>query len=86
MSTSPFPSASSESNIASASCLVAYSSPSLSMVASMIEKIGIEIPKPKKRARKKSKGKPKAWTPPKKKVRKKKVAEPAAEGSEQASS
>lgn len=55
-------------------------------VASMIEKIGIEIPKPKKRARKKSKGKPKAWTPPKKKVRKKKVAEPAAEGSEQASS
>ena len=55
-------------------------------VASMIVKIGIEIPKPKKRARKKSKGKPKAWTPPKKKVRKKKVAEPAAEGSEQASS
>ena len=49
-------------------------------VARMIEKIGLEIPTPKKRVRKKSKAKPKAWTPPKKKVRKRAAAPAAAEG------
>jgi len=49
-------------------------------VASMIRKLGIELPQPKKRVRKKSKAKPKAWTPPKKKVRKSKA--PAAGAAE----
>lgn len=49
-------------------------------VASMIVRSGLELPKPKRRARGKSKAQPKAWTPPKKKVRKKKAA-----GADQAS-
>lgn len=42
-------------------------------VAEMIEKSGLTVPTPKKRERKKSKGKPKAFVPPKKKVRKPKA-------------
>lgn len=42
-------------------------------VAAMIERSGLVVPVPKKRERKKSKGKPAAFTPPKKKVRKPKA-------------
>lgn len=42
-------------------------------VATMIEKSGLVVPVPKKHERKKSKGKPAAFTPPKKKVRKPKA-------------
>lgn len=42
-------------------------------VAEMIEKSGLVVPQPKKRERKKSKGKPKAFVPPPKKVRKPKA-------------
>ena len=47
-------------------------------VGRLIEKIGVEIPTPKKRTRGKSKAKPKPWTPPKKKVRKPKPKPEAA--------
>ena len=49
-------------------------------VASMIKRVGIEMPKRKQRTRKKSKAKPKAFTPPKKKVRKPKAKKAEAEG------
>lgn len=42
-------------------------------VATMIEKSGLVVPVPKKHERKKSKGKPAAFTPPKKKARKPKA-------------
>lgn len=54
-------------------------------VAGMIERSGLVVPVPKKRERKKSKGKPAAFTPPKKKVRKPKAqrrAEKAARAAE----
>lgn len=54
-------------------------------VAEMVEKAGLALPVPKKRERKKSKGKPKAFVPPPKKVRKPKAqrrAEKAARAAE----
>lgn len=51
-------------------------------VGQLIVKNGIALPTRKKRVRKKSKAKPKAWTPPKKKVRKAKAKAAPAEGGE----